>query len=123
MWSARRLDYGLPHILLLRPARQGQAVKVLTSGGGNGILPRMKNKRTRKEKFGWSCQWARIYGSFHADNERCSAHCRKEFDSKEDAARAALNAHPQHRKDLCVWSTKTGYIGLAEGINFHITKS
>jgi len=45
-------------------------------------------KMTKKEQFGWSCGYERIYGSYHA----------------------------------YVFSTKKGYVGLANGLYFnHIT--
>ena len=80
-------------------------------------------KRTSKKGFGWTCGYEKCYGSFHPDNERCNAHSKKHFNTKEDAARAALNAHSEHSRDLNVFSYSKGYVGMAEGINFHITKS
>jgi collagenase-like PrtC family protease len=74
--------------------------------------------KSKKEKFGWRCGYEKIYGGFHADNERCTSACRKKYDSLDDAIRAALQ-HKTHRSSVYVYSTKTGYIGLAEGLNFN----
>lgn len=74
--------------------------------------------KSKKEKFGWRCGYNKIYGSFHADNERCSSACRKEYDKLDDAVRAALQ-HKTHRCSVYVYSNKTGYIGLAERLNFN----
>lgn len=75
----------------------------------------------RKEKFKWVCGYERIHGSFHPDNERCICHSKKLYDTKEEAARAGLrhNAHPH---SVGVYSTITGYVGLAVGINFNSEK-
>lgn len=74
--------------------------------------------KSKKEKFGWRCGYEKIYGSFHADNERCTSVCRKEYDTIEDAIESSLH-HKQHRSSVYVYSTKSGYIGLAEGLNFN----
>jgi hypothetical protein len=75
----------------------------------------------QKEQFGWSCGYRRSYGNFHADNECCTCHSTKLYDTKEDAARAGLR-HKLHPDSVYVYSTKTGYIGLAVGINFNSAK-
>ena len=80
-------------------------------------------KTKSKKGFGWTCGYEKCYGNYHPDNERCSARSRKHFDTQEDAARAALNAHGTHARDLCVYSHKNGYVGTAVGLNFHNTKS
>lgn len=74
-----------------------------------------------KEKFEWSCGYERIYGSYHADNERCNCRSKKLYDSKEDAARAGLR-HKAHPNSVGIVSSKTGYVGLAVGINFNSPK-
>jgi hypothetical protein len=71
-----------------------------------------------KETFGWKCGHEKIYGSFHADNERCEVGCRKTFANINDAIRAGLN-HKHHFDSVYIYSSKTGYIGLAEGLNFN----
>ena len=76
----------------------------------------------KHEKFGWSCGYERIYGNFHADNERCVCRSKKMYDTKEDAARAGLRYHKVHSDDVAVYSDTTGYIGLATGINFNSPK-
>lgn len=74
-----------------------------------------------KEQFGWSCGYERIYGNSLPDNERCRCHSSKLYDNKEEAARAGLR-HKAHPESVCVYSTKSGYIGLAVGINFNSPK-
>lgn len=74
--------------------------------------------KSNKETFGWRCGHEKIYGSFHGDNERCTSHGRKMFVDVNDAIRAGLN-HKQHRGSVYIYSSKKGYIGLAEGLNFN----
>jgi hypothetical protein len=76
----------------------------------------------QKEKFQWSCGYEKIYGNFHADNERCRHHSKKLFDTKEDAARAGLR-HKEHLDSVFVHSTISGYVGLAVGITFNSPKT
>jgi hypothetical protein len=77
-------------------------------------------KITKKEQFGWSCGYERIYGSYHADNERCMCNSDKMFDTILEAARAGLEH--KHKDSTYVFSTKKGYVGLANGLYFnHIT--
>ena len=71
-----------------------------------------------KETFGWECGHEKIYGSFHVDNERCVAECRKMYDNINDAIRAGMN-HKHHSDSVYIYSSKTGYIGLAVGLNFN----
>ncbi len=75
----------------------------------------------KQEKFGWSCNYSRVHGRDHPDNEYCRCHSNKEWDTKEDAARAGLR-HKEHPHSVGVYSTKTGYIGLAVGLNFNAPK-
>jgi len=84
----------------------------------------MKTNKKHKKGYGWRCGFEKIYGSFHADNERCYARSRKSFNSPEDAARAGLSTHSCHSKNVYVFHHgRKGYIGNAVGINFHGTKS
>lgn len=78
----------------------------------------MKNKT---EKYGWACGYERIYGSYHADNERCICKSKKQFDSIIDAARAGMQHH--HPGSTYVFSHKKGYVGLCEGLNFNSDKN
>jgi hypothetical protein len=71
-----------------------------------------------KETFGWKCGHEKIYGSFHVDNERCVAECRKMYDNINDAIRDGMN-HKHHSDSVYIYSSKTGYIGLAVGLNFN----
>lgn len=71
-----------------------------------------------KETFGWKCGYEKSYGNFHADNERCASECRETFTTIGDAIRAGLS-HKEHRDSVYIYSSKTGYIGLAEGLNFN----
>jgi len=74
---------------------------------------------SKKEKFGWRCGYERIYGSFHADNERCDCKSEKFFDNKNDAIRDSLKNH-EHKDSVYVFSTCTGYVGLSKGLQFNI---
>lgn len=74
----------------------------------------------RKEKYGWSCGYEKIYGSYHADNERCLCKGKTMFKSKEDAILASLDH--SHNDSVFVYSTKTGYIGLSKGLLFNLKR-
>ncbi len=63
----------------------------------------------KKETFGWRCGYGKIYGSFHADNERCGKRCRKEFSTLDDAIKAGKR-HTEHSDHIYVYSNKTGFI-------------
>jgi len=73
---------------------------------------------SKHETFGWKCGYEKIYGNSHADNERCTSECRKMYDNINDAIRSGLN-HKHHRESVYIYSSKNGYIGLAEGLNFN----
>lgn len=70
-----------------------------------------------KETYGWKCGYEKVYGSFHGDNERCTCSSSKMYESMNDAVTAALRH--THRHSVYVYSSKRGYIGLAEGLNFN----
>ena len=72
--------------------------------------------RTKKQ-YGWRCGYEKVYGSFHGDNERCTCSSSKMYESMNDAVTAALRH--THRHSVYVYSSKRGYIGLAEGLNFN----
>lgn len=74
----------------------------------------------KKEKYGWACGYEKIYGSYHADNERCGCRGKKMFDIKENAVRASLKHN--HADSVYIFSSKKGYIGLSRGLQFNITK-
>jgi len=78
----------------------------------------MKTKRTnKKEQFGWACGYERIYGGYHADNERCICSSKNTFESVQDAARAAIKH--RHTNSTYIYSNKKGYVGLAVGLHFN----
>lgn len=70
-----------------------------------------------KEQYGWRCGYERIYGNFHADNERCNCSSEKMYTSIDDALTDALQH--THRNSVYIYSSTRGYIGLAEGLNFN----
>jgi hypothetical protein len=72
----------------------------------------------QEEKFIWSCG----YSNFHPDNDFCHCCGERNYDTKEDAARAGL-MHKHHAEYVSIYSTKNGYIGLASGINFNAPKT
>lgn len=60
--------------------------------------------KKKLEKFGWVGKTKKS---------------RKIFPSASDAARAGINANPRSVGFVYVVSSVKGYIGTAEGINFH----
>lgn len=69
-----------------------------------------------KEKFIWKCGYSHI-----RPDEKCECQSKREYGTKEEAARAGLQ-HKPHPNSVGVYSTKTGYIGLAVGLNFNAGK-
>lgn len=77
--------------------------------------------KTKTEKYSWACGYERIYGSYHADNERCNCKSNKQFNSIVEAAKAGLEHY--HRGSTYVYSEKKGYVGLSEGLYFNYVTS
>ena len=70
------------------------------------------------EKYGWACGYEKIYGSFHADNERCNCKSKQLFETKESAINASMRH--THADSVYVFSNKKGYIGLSSGLRFNV---
>ena len=70
----------------------------------------------KKNTYRWACGYEKVYGNFHADNERCLCRSKKGFDTILEAAREAMKHN--HSCSTYVYSDK-GYIGLASGLYFN----
>ena len=59
------------------------------------------------QTFKWKC-------------DGCTDKSKRSFGSIADAARDALTSHGNHSQNTYVVGSKTGYVGLAYGLNFNM---